>query len=400
MNRIYYYKAKIGCWCWFVTMFLALASISKTTHACLPYPPSLLSATAQNDAQINLTWNNNSSPKDGFRIERKTGAGGTYAVIASVGASVTSYQDTNNGRALTPSTTYYYRVSSYLGAIGSGYSNEASALTGPAMPVILAPVVIAGSQIKVSWGDVSSDESGFKIERKLGSMGSWSEVGSVAANATSYTDSTGLSAGAIYYYRVRAWRGSPGTIYSRYSAESDPASMPVAGAPVIESISAAVMSLKVNWQALSGATGYKIYRSQDGANFTLLATVGNVLTYTDAKDMVEGIRYWYKVSALNGSSESPRSAAMSGWTMLMSPTDLVAVADDSTNPVCHMKVTWMDNSERENAFVLERSPDGTNNWTSMTVDPHPGRGLVTYHDLSALAEGSKYHYRVRAILNP
>jgi len=76
-------------------------------------------------AQLQLSWIDNSSDETGFKIERKTGTGGTYAEITSVGANVTSYTDSS----LTNSTTYCYRVRAFNASGNSAYSNTAGART-------------------------------------------------------------------------------------------------------------------------------------------------------------------------------------------------------------------------------------------------------------------------------
>lgn len=67
-----------------------------------------------------LTWQDASSDELGFKIERKTGLGGTYRQIAIVGPNVTSYTDTG----LSQGTTYYYRVSAYNSKGQSPYFQE------------------------------------------------------------------------------------------------------------------------------------------------------------------------------------------------------------------------------------------------------------------------------------
>lgn len=91
-----------------------------------PAAPSGLSAAAAGSSSINLTWTDNSTNETGFKLERKTGSGGTYAEIAgSIAANATSYSNTG----LTASTTYFYRIRSYNTAGNSSYSNEVSATT-------------------------------------------------------------------------------------------------------------------------------------------------------------------------------------------------------------------------------------------------------------------------------
>lgn len=65
----------------------------------------------------------------------------------------------------------------------------------------------------LAWEDRSSNELGFKVERKKGSIGSYKEIATVGANITNYTD-TGLQIGEVYYYRVRAYFSHGFSAYS------------------------------------------------------------------------------------------------------------------------------------------------------------------------------------------
>ena len=63
-------------------------------------------------------------------------------------------------------------------------------------------------KVELIWKDNSSDETGFVIRRKVLTYGasSYSTVGEVGGNITSYTDNT-VSRGITYCYRVKAKRG-------------------------------------------------------------------------------------------------------------------------------------------------------------------------------------------------
>ena len=56
--------------------------------------PSNLVATVVSSSQINLTWNDNSDNEQGFKIERKTGTGGVYALFATTAVNVHSFSNT------------------------------------------------------------------------------------------------------------------------------------------------------------------------------------------------------------------------------------------------------------------------------------------------------------------
>jgi hypothetical protein len=83
----------------------------------------------------------------------------------------------------------------------------------PAPPSALSATVVSGTQINLAWADNSSNEAGFKIERKVGLGGTYAEIASVGANTTSYS-STGLTDGTVYYYRVRSNNTSGNSAFS------------------------------------------------------------------------------------------------------------------------------------------------------------------------------------------
>ncbi|PUZ20302.1 Fibronectin type III domain-containing protein [Chitinophaga costaii] len=87
------------------------------TSATVPLAPINIKATAVSYNKINLTWTDTSNNETNFEIYRATSSSGPYLTIARVGANVTSYSDS----ALTPQTTYFYRVDAINNVGNSGF---------------------------------------------------------------------------------------------------------------------------------------------------------------------------------------------------------------------------------------------------------------------------------------
>ncbi|MEW6417168.1 MAG: S8 family serine peptidase [Nitrospirota bacterium] len=91
----------------------------------------------------------------------------------------------------------------------------------PTAPGSLSASAISSSQIDLSWTDNSSNETGFKIERKVDAGGTYSEIATVGANITTNSD-TGLSASTTYYYRVSAYNVAGDSSYSNEVSVTTP----------------------------------------------------------------------------------------------------------------------------------------------------------------------------------
>jgi predicted phage tail protein len=165
-----------------------------------PSAPTLLTANPISTTQISLTWSN-VVEETGYKVERN-GVNG-WNEVAAVGTNVISF--TNTG--LTCQTTYQYRIRAHNASGLSKPSNTLNATTQvcvPAAPTNLTATAVSTSQIKLTWVDQSTQESGFKIERSQEDGSSWSQISTVATNTTIYTD-TGLTCDLTYHYRVRAY---------------------------------------------------------------------------------------------------------------------------------------------------------------------------------------------------
>ena len=66
---------------------------------------------------------------------------------------------------------------------------------------------------ELTWADNSSDETGFRVERKLGATGAYGVIVTTDANVTSYNDSN-LADSTTYCYRVNAFNDAGNSPYS------------------------------------------------------------------------------------------------------------------------------------------------------------------------------------------
>ena len=363
-------------------------SNTATATNSMPVPPTNLTATTVSSGQIDLAWTDNATNEDGFRIERCQGVGcTTFTEITTVGANVTTYQNT----ALTLDISYSYRVRAYNAAGTSSYSNTATATTmPPAAPTTLTATPVSGSQINLAWQDNASNEAGFRIEQCQGAgCTAFVEIATVGANVTSY-QSTGLTLGTSYTYQVRAYNAAGTSGYSN-PATAIPHELAAPTNLVATTVSASEIDLA--WTDNSdNEDGFRIERCSGAGctNFFEIATVGaNVTTYHNTS-LLAATSYSYRVRAYNGAGTSAYSNVATATNFVPTqPTNLTA----TTVSASQIDLAWTDNATNEDGFRIERCAGaGCAVFTEIAT---VGANVTTYQN-TGLAFNTSYTYRVRA----
>lgn len=148
---------------------------------------------------INLLWTDNATTATAYRVERKAGTGDYTVLDDSLEADATGYSDsTFSGSG---SSLYTYRVT----AGNNGGWSEPAVLpvdVTPTEPVIQSVEVLSSSSIQITWDDTSTNETGFRIQRKGGPD---ADFVTVDENATSPHIDTNLTGWTLYTYVVRAY---------------------------------------------------------------------------------------------------------------------------------------------------------------------------------------------------
>ncbi len=186
--------------------------------AIKPIAPSALAATGISETQVDLSWSDNSDNESGFQIIRSPTSTTNWSTIATLGANVTTY--TNTDASLICEEPYRYRVRAYNSAGNSLYSTTATAqLVCPNIPPVAPSGMnaqgISLTQISLGWVDNSNNETSFQIIRSPTSTTGWINIATPSANVTTYIDTDpSLSCGEGYRYRLRAHNDAGNSLYT------------------------------------------------------------------------------------------------------------------------------------------------------------------------------------------
>jgi len=304
--------------------------VSQSTE---PDPVTSITFSGITTSKIDLSWGPApTSGISGYLIERKTGSAGTWGtLVANAPRSPQSYSDT---ASIAAGTQYFYRITALSSGGNSTVSSEFSTTTTPIATPSLNLTVIASDQINLTW-TVVPGATNYKIERKEGAGGSWSEIRNEAAaygqsycgepyptvicptltnNSVSYPN-TGLTENTLYYYRVTSWNGSGGDSVPSTEKSATSSAMPKQN--LVATALDGGFRIRLDWGPIEcsgcGApTGYEIQRQVKDGNWVLrkLIDSGTILTFTDCIAIDPGKPYRYRVRSLSGADKSPFSEAM------------------------------------------------------------------------------------------
>ena len=184
--------------------------------------------------------------------------------------------------------------------------------TPPSTPVISSVTANSTTSLTVKWGAVDGATSYIIKRRTEGSDETYYEI-EKNYTKTSYTD-TKLKAGTKYWYHIYAVNSAGTSSYSKAVTgvtECDPTTI-----TSITTVSSS--ALKLEWEAVKGASTYRITRRLDTDStdsYKTVATGVKGTSYTDDKDLEAGTKYVYHVFAVteNG-DESEKSNGKAGTT--------------------------------------------------------------------------------------
>lgn len=222
--------------------------------------------------QYNLFIDGSLANSDGFHLEQYQGSYTTYRPgIYSVVITIKDDHDSTTYKLISPGTIVSYR----------------------AAPKITKVEALGGTSLKVTWSKVSG-ASGYNLHRSTSKTGAYTKIG--VTIGTSFTN-TGLTAGKSYFYKVECFN-----LVDLTNRVSSGFSVVAAGVPLAKPAAPAAKvlsrtSVKLSWSAVTGATGYELWRAVSASGTYARVYRGTARTFTNTA-LKAGKTYYYKVRAL------------------------------------------------------------------------------------------------------
>ena len=360
---------------------------ATTAVATVPGAPTGLTATADGQTIINLSWtaptDNGGAAITGYQIEVSPNGTDTWTNLeANTTATATTYAHTG----LSAGVTRHYRVRA-INSVGPGaVSATTSATTDtpnatvPAAPTQLTATAAGRTSINLSWTAPTNTGgaaiTGYQIEvSNTGTANTWTNLVANTQSTTTTYAHTGLSAGETRHYRVRAINSvGPGAVSSTSSATTDTPNATVPDAPSqLTATAAGRTSINLSWTAPSdngGATitGYQIEVSNAGAWSELATTRATTYTHTN---LAAGTTQVYRVRAINSVGNSDASNTVSATTDALAtpdaPTELTITASGPSTLVLSWTAPLDDGGSAITGYRIDTSSDGQSDWTVLVA---------------------------------
>ena len=357
--------------------------------------PASAAATSLALSSFQANWNSVVGAA-GYKIDVSTN------VNFIAGTILAGYNDRDAGNStnisvtgLSGGTNYYYRVRSYNASGTSSNSGTITALTIPAAPISSAATNLAETGFSANWNtstgttkyylDVSSDAAFSAILTSYNNL----DVSNVNTYAVS-----GLTGGATYYYRIRAFNAS--------GTSSNSGTVTILTIPAVPTASAASSyssaGFSANWGTVTGAGGYRLDVSTSSG-----FGAGTFVAGYENKDMSgaataalaslsSGTNYYYRVRSYNASGTSASSLSITALTIPAAP---VAAASSSVTETGFTS-NW-NTTTGAVKYYLDVSTDSTFGAGNFLAGyENKDVGNVASCVLSGLTASTKYYYRVRS----
>ncbi|OQB32305.1 MAG: Exoglucanase B precursor [Bacteroidetes bacterium ADurb.Bin174] len=320
-------------------------AVAKAVDIYPPAVPEHFTADLIDFKAVLLSWNKNpETDLKGYSLYRKAQED-TTSILLTATLTETSYVDTTG---LNYQSCYEYFIAATDTVGNESAFASLSIKTGDAE----SPAVVRGLEalgmpdsIQISWtANTEADLAYYSIYRGTDSL-SLTKLVDLGSSVTIYTDKEVINE-IIYYYAVTSidstdnsqWNPANESPFSELVQAFAPDVVPPA-VPVLLEAQASNKRVELKWQAQSepDLSLFRIYRSTDSFNFSLLDSVsGDTSLYTDT--LVENFKsYYYCLSAV----DTNRNESQASTVIKAEPFNLPPVITAFSDVVMHNQTEIM-----------------------------------------------------------
>ncbi len=327
-----------------------------------------------------------------YDIEIDTNA--TFSSTLRQYQSVTSSYSYFNASNLLFATKYYWRVRARHSADTTTWSPIWNYTTTEGKPAHVSPSNGAtGVSLNptIDWSIVSG-VNGYQYEYSIDST--FASAMPATTGTTSQAGLVSLSYGETYFWRVRCYHPIDTSEWSypwKFTTLYQLTTPVLLSSPANGSTAVSGSTVTLQWQSYSGAVFYE-YSYSTNPSFAGSVNGTTISTTVNTSSLSEGITYYWKVRANNGSGFSPWSTTWSFTTSGLGTPILISPANGSSNqPIVSLTLDWQDVTS---ATFYEYQYGTDVNFASPT--PVIATSTVSTSTLNGLAVNTTYYWRVRS----
>ena len=387
-GNTYYYKVRAlksdgtaGAWS---------SIVSVTYRAASTGTLSAPAVTGGNDSQgrPTLKWNavSGAAKYEVYRARSKDGDYIKYSTVTGTSYTNTSYIENGN--------TYYYKVRALdaNGTAGAWSSIVSVTYRAVSTGTLSAPTVTGGTDSQgrptLKWNAVTGAAK-YEVYRSYSRDGSYSKYST--QTSTGYTNSSYLTSGTTYYYKVRALK-SDGTA-GPYSAVVSVTCRLKLTAPSVTGGKDSQGRPTLKWNAVTGAAKYEVYRSASRSGTYTKYSTQTSTSYTNSSYLTSGTTYYYKVRALGSDgSYGPYSSVVSvTYRATSSAVPAEVTMGKATAQGSYITVTW-DKAANAASYRVYRRVNNSSDW-NVVASSVSGTSYTDWN----VEPGVRYTYTVRGV---